>query len=103
MSNKCATASMRKGRPVADNAIRLAENELVSNLGSEDNYRHLGLEQLFDTNLKIIRSTLAKVVTKRSGRVAKLLMSGKNKCFFANTWIMAKLHYYLAAVGLKTD
>ena len=24
-SNKCATATMRKGRPVADNAIRLAE------------------------------------------------------------------------------
>ena len=83
---------------MADNTIRLAENEVVSNLGIVDNYWYLGLEQLFDTNLKIIRSTLAKVVTNRSGRVAKLLMSGKNKSLITNSWIMAKLRYYLATV-----
>ncbi len=56
-SNKCATATMRKGRPVADKAIRLAKNEVVSKLGSEQNYRYLGLEQLlFDPNLRVIRS-----------------------------------------------
>ena len=59
----------------------------------------LCLEQLFDTNLKITQSTLTKVVTNRSGRVAKLLMSGKNKSFFTNSWIMGKL--CLAAVGLR--
>ncbi len=97
-SNKCATATMRKGRPVADKAIRLAENEVVSNLGSDENYRYLGVEQLFDPNLRIVRSTLAKVVTNRAGRVAKLMVSGKNKSLITNSWIVAKLRYYLAAV-----
>ena len=76
----------------------LAENEVVSNLGSEDNYRYLGLEQLFDPNLKIVRNTLAKIVTNRAGKVAQSLLSGKNKSALTNSWIVAKLCYYLAAV-----
>ncbi len=89
---------MCKGRPVADKAIRLAENKVVSNLGSEENYRYLGLEQLLDPHLRIIRSTLAKVVTNRAGKVSNLMVSGNNKSLITNSWILAKLRYYLAAV-----
>ena len=59
---------------------------------------YLGLEQLFDPNLKIVRNTLAKIATNRVGKVAQSLLSGKNKSALTNSWIMAKLRYYLAAV-----
>ena len=62
-------------------------------LRSEENYRYLAWSSCL-----IIRNTLPKAITNRAGRVSKLIVSGKNEFLITNSWILAKLRYYLAAV-----
>ncbi len=97
--NKCATASMiggkvnKRAKPVA-----LEGAQMVKALGVENEYRYLGIRQIFDPKLEAVKGAVKSVVKARAKRVIRSELSGRNKSLATNSWVLAVIRYYLTPV-----
>ena len=92
---KCATASMLGGKVIGGRPLPLNGTEMMGALGAEDSYRYLGLEQLFDPNVKIVKDAVKEVVKARTRKVVNSKLSGGNKPFATNSWVLSVIRYYM--------
>ena len=95
---KCAVASMRGGKPVGGKPLRLDETQVMEALSTSDSYRYLGLEQLFDPKMLVVRRAVAGAVGARVRTVVASKLGGRNKTLATNAWALSMLRYYLPVI-----
>ena len=81
---KCAKVTLKKGKQVASENIKLEENFAVQDLAQEKNYKYLGVEEGGGISHSKMKEKIRNEFCKRVRKVLKTELNSKNKLMAIN-------------------
>ena len=81
---KCAKVTLKKGKQVASENIKLEENFAVQDLAQEKNYKYLGVEEGGGISHSKMKGKIRNEFCKRVRKVLKTELNSKNKLMAIN-------------------
>ena len=83
--NKCGTATMKRGKLIKSNGIKLSNGETINEV-DEKGYKYLGILELDKVKEKEMKEVLKAEYLRRAKLVMRSKLYGRNKIEATNTW-----------------
>ena len=90
--NKCGTATMKRGKLIKSNGIKLSNGETINEV-DEKGYKYLGILELDKVKEKEMKEVLKAEYLRRAKLVMRSRLHGRNKIKATNTWAVSLLRY----------
>ena len=93
---KCATASIRKGKVVESQDLVYGP-QLIGALSEGKSYKYLGIHQVFRAVSGGVRESLKKAYLERLSKIWSSRLSARNKIHASNVWAVSLFRYYFSS------
>ena len=90
--NKCGTATMKRGKLIKSNGIKLSNGETINEV-DEKGYKYLGILELDKVKEKEMKEVLKAEYLRRAKLVMRSKLHGRNKIKATNTWAVSLMRY----------
>lgn len=101
---KCATVSVRRGKMAEEENIKLSDGREITNLGIEERYKYLGIQQTYEMRQKENKDEIEKELLRRVQIILKSELTAKNKMVAINIWAVPSFTYTAGVISWsKTD
>ena len=90
--NKCGTATMKRGKLIKSNGIKLSNGEAINEV-DEEGYKYLGILELDKVKEKGMKEVLKAEYLRRAKLVMRSKLHGRNKIKATNTWAVSLMRY----------
>ncbi|XP_044762032.1 uncharacterized protein LOC123319228 [Coccinella septempunctata] len=101
---KCATVNVSRGRMTGEENIRLVDGREITEIGTEDGYRYLGIVQTYEIKHQENKEIVEKELFRRMHKILKTQLSSKNKIEAINIWALPSFTYTAGVINWsRTD
>lgn len=91
--DKCAAVHVRRGKLVESQDITLADGSQIRDLGAENTYRYLGIQQTYEIRQKENKDKAENELVRRISKILKSHLNAKNKIIAINIWAIPTITY----------
>ncbi|XP_045474950.1 uncharacterized protein LOC123680878 [Harmonia axyridis] len=91
--NKCATVSVKRGKLERVESILLTDGQALANLGAEQRYKYLGVQQTYEIRQRENKEEVEKELIKRVRTILNTQLTAKNKITALNIWAIPAFTY----------
>ncbi|XP_044766219.1 uncharacterized protein LOC123322341 [Coccinella septempunctata] len=101
---KCATITVKRGKMVEEENMRLRDGREINNLSTEETYKYLGIQQSFEIRQTENKEQAKTELLRRVKLILKTQLSSKNKIMAINIWAIPSFTYTVGTLAWsKTD
>ena len=99
---KCGILTMKRGKIVKSERIKLADGEVMKQVGQE-RYTYLGIIELDKVKETEMKEKITKEYKRRQRLILKSKLNGRNKVTVINTWAVAIFRYGAGIIHWKAS
>ena len=98
--DKCATLSVKRGKVISTEGIRLPDGNTVRSLQPNETYKYLGILQAEDIKHKEVKQSVRGEYIRRVRKVLKSKLNAGNTVQAMNTWAIPVVRYTAGIIDL---
>ena len=100
--NKCGILTMKRGKIVKSDGIKLPDGEVMKQVGQEG-YTYLGIIELDKIKETQMKEKITKEYKQRQRLILKFKLNGRNRVTAINTWAVAIFRYGAGIIQRKAS
>lgn len=97
--DKCAVLHTAKGKIISTGNVTLTEGGRIEELGPDDAYKYLGIQQTFEIRQKENKEQAERELMRRTFKILKTYLNAKNKITAINTWAIPSIAYTFGIIS----
>ena len=101
--DKCAKVSVKRGKVVGREGIKLPDGNEIKQLKGEENYKYLGILEEGDINHDKIKNNVRSEYNRRLKLILKSKLNGRNKVLAINTYAIPVVRYTAGIVKWNVE